>query len=563
MNARPGKCARLLLGMVVLAQGISQSPRKQARSVPLPSPVQFSDVSRALGIEWRHINGATAEKYLIETMGGGGAFLDFNRDGRLDIFLVQSGCHKFSTNCKGGNHAMYQQGPDGRFIDVTQQAGLSMTTYGMGVAVADYDNDGDPDVYVTGFPQNTLFRNNGNGTFAEVTARAGVAGSGWAASAAFFDFNRDGWPDIFVGRYLDWDYQRNVFCGARRPGYRSYCHPDQFGGISNRLYRNNRDGTFTDVSEAAGVAAHNGKALGVVTFDFNGDAWPDVYVANDAVRNFLFRNNGDGTFTEMGMLAEVAYGLHGKAESGMGTDAGDFDGDGRLDLIVTNIDYEPNNLYRNLGDETFADVTVTSNLGSVALQFSGFGTRFLDYDNDGDLDLVVLNGHVLDNIHLFHDGVTYAEQPFLLENREGRFAEVGAQSGAVFQNQYVGRALATGDFDNDGDLDLLAVNNGQRPLLLRNDGGNRQSWIGLQLAGNRSGRDAIGAGVTLTAAGRTQVRQLVGGASYCAAHDLRILFGLGVLEKVDKIEVRWPSGAVSVLASPSPRRYHRIEEPKQ
>ncbi len=564
MSAGPGKCAHALLGIVVLAcaPGISQNPPKQARSVPLPSPIQFTDVSRALGIDWQHVNGATDEKHLIETMGGGGAFLDFNRDGRLDIFLVQSGCHKFSKNCKSGSHALYQQSVDGRFTEVTLRAGIRLDIYGMGVAVADYDNDGYSDLYVTGFPHNMLFRNNGNGIFTDVSAKAGVSSNGWSTSAAFFDFDRDGWLDLFVGRYLEWGYDKNVFCGERRPGYRSYCHPDQFAGISSRLYRNNRDGTFTDVSKVAGIAAHNGKALGVVTFDFNDDAWPDVYVANDAVRNFLFKNNGDGTFTEIGMLAEVAYGLQGKPESGMGTDAADFDGDGRADLFVTNIDYEPNNLYRNLGDETFSDVTVTANLGSVALQFSGFGTRFLDYDNDGDLDIVVLNGHVLDNVHLFRSGVTFAERPFLLENRGGRFEEVGEKSGPPFQEKYAGRALASGDFDNDGDVDLLAVMNGGRALLLRNDGGNRNVWIGLELSGSRSGRDAIGARVTLTATDRTSMREVVGGGSYCAAHDLRIIFGLASAQKAAKVEIHWPSGAISVLENPALRRYHRIEEPK-
>jgi len=550
-------------GVSVLGLVISAASSQQPAPAEVP-PVQFVDVTRQVGITWRHLNGATEDKYLIETMGGGGAFLDYNRDGRLDIFLVNSGCHKFSVKCTPGKNALYRQNADGTFTDVAQQAGVASSgIYGMGVAVGDYDNDGYPDIYVTGFPHNTLYHNNGDGTFTDVTDKAGVAASGWSTSAAFFDYNRDGYLDLFVGRYLDWDYSKEVFCGERRPGYRSYCHPDQFRPISSRLFRNNGDGTFTDVSEASGIGKHEGKALGVVAFDFNRDGWMDLYVANDAVRNFLFRNNGDGTFTEMALLAEVAYGLQGKPQSGMGTDAADYDGDGWPDLFVTNIDYEPNNLYRNNGDETFTDVTISANLGSAALLFSAFGTRFIDYDNDGTLDLVVLNGHVLDNIHLFREGVTFAERPFLLRNSGGRFQEVGATHGPAFEKAYVGRALATGDFDNDGDIDLLWVTNGGPPVLLRNDGGNRNAWIGFELVGTASNRDAIGALVTVTAGGRRRVRELVGGSSYCAAHDLRLLFGLGTVEKVEKVEIRWPSGVTSQLENLAARRYYRVQEPEK
>jgi hypothetical protein len=527
-----------------------------------PLAVTFTDVTQQAGITWRHINGATDEKYLIETMGGGGAFLDYNRDGRLDIFLVQSGCHKYSVNCKQGKNALYRQNPDGTFTDVAERAGVADSgIYGMGVAVGDYDNDGYPDLYITGFPHNVLYHNNGDGTFTDVTEKAGVASSGWSTSAAFFDYNHDGYADLYVGRYLDWDHSKNLFCGERRPGYRSYCHPDEFKCISSRLFRNNGDGTFTDVSDSTGIGKACGKALGVVAFDFNRDGWLDLYVANDAVPNFLFRNNGNGTFSEVALQAEVALGYMGKPQSGMGTDAADFDGDGLPDLFVTNIDYEPNNLFHNNGDETFSDVTVAQNLGSVALLTSGFGTRFIDYDNDGKLDLVVLNGHVLDNIQLFHQGVAFAERPFLLENKGNRFEEVGAQHGAPFEKVYVGRGLATGDFDNDGDTDLLWVTNGGPPVLLRNDGGNRNAWVGFELVGTASGRDAVGAVVAITAAGRGQVRELVGGASYCSAHDPRVLFGLGSAETVDRVEIHWPSGAVTRMENLAARRYYRVIEP--
>jgi len=524
--------------------------------------IVFTDVAQALGIHWQHVNGATPEKYLIETMGGGGAFLDYDRDGRLDIFLVNSGCHKFSrSGCVPGRHALYRQTAEGKFEDVTQAAGIRMQEYGTGVAVGDYDNDGAPDLYVTGFPRNTLYHNNGNGTFTDVTEKAGVSSSGWGSSAVFFDYNHDGLPDLFAERYLDWDYDKEAYCGERKPGMRAYCHPTKFKSISSRLFRNNGDGTFTDVTQAAGVAVE-GKALGVVAFDYNHDGWLDLYVANDTERNFLFRNNGNGTFTETGLLAEVAYGSSGKPASGMGTDAADVDGDGRPELFVTNIDFESNNLFHNNGDETFEDITVQARLGAVAQLFSGFGTRFVDYDNDGDLDILVLNGHPMDNINAVREGVTPAERPFLLENSEGRFEEVGAQHGEVFTRQFHGRGLAMGDFDNDGDEDFLIVQNGGPPALLRNEGGNRNAWIGFELVGRASGKDAVGAVVTVTAGGRRQVREKVGGASYLAAGDPRLLVGLGAAEKVEKVEIRWPSGAVSSMEGVAARRYYRVEEPE-
>ena len=556
-------CAFACLSMsALLVPSAAVTPAEQAQKPPAAASVTFTDVTKQAGITWQHVTGASPEKYLIETMGGGGGFLDYNGDGRLDVFLVQSGCHKFSTNCKAGKNALYRQNPDGTFTDVAEAAGVADSgIYGMGVAVADFDNDGRGDIYVTGFPHNVLYHNNADGTFMDVTEKAGVAGGGWGTSAAFFDYNHDGLPDLYVGRYMDWDYSKNLFCGEKRPGYRSYCHPDEFKCTGSLLFRNNGGGTFTDVSEKSGIGKACGKALGMVAFDFDGDGWPDLFVANDAVPNFLFRNNHDGTFTETALLAEVALGYSGKPQSGMGTDSADLDGDGRPGLFVTNIDHEPNNLFHNNGDGTFTDITVEEGMGTVALATSGFGTRFLDFDNDGKLDLVVLNGHVLDNITLYHEGVAFAERPFLLHHTGTRFEEVGALHGAGFQKAYVGRALATGDFDNDGDTDLLWVINGGPPVLLRNDGGNRNAWIGFDLRGTASGRDAFGAVITISVAGRRQVREKVGGASYLAAHDPRILFGLGDAKKVDKVEVRWPSGATSVLENVQASQYVRVEEP--
>ncbi len=540
-----------------------QAAPSGAQSSPEPSPapaVAFTDITRQAGITWTHTNGATPEKYLIETMGGGAAFLDYNRDGRLDIYLVNSGCHKLSVQCTSSGNALYRQNADGTFTDVTREAGVGLPGYGMGVAVGDFDNDGNPDLYVTNAGANVLYRNNGDGTFRDVTAKAGVAAGGWSASAVFFDYDRDGFEDLFVSRYLEWDYDPSLFCGERRPGMRSYCHPDQFRGISNLLFHNNGDGTFTDVTKSAGVA-EPGKGLGVVAFDFNRDGWLDLYVANDAVRNFLFRNHGDGTFSEVGLLAEVAYGSTGKPESGMGVDAADVNQGGLPDLFVTNIDSEPNNYFLNNGDETFSDATARANLVAVAVPFSGFGTRFADFDNDGDLDLIIANGHPLDNIEMFRDATTALERPFLLQNNGGRFEDVGEKHGQPFSIRYNGRGLAMGDIDNDGDPDFLLVQNAGPPLLLRNDGGNRNAWIGFELEGRVSTRIPVGAVVTVVAGGREYIRELVGGASYCSAHDPRILVGLGSAENVESVEVRWPRGGVSRLDHPALRQYHRVVEP--
>jgi len=523
-------------------------------------PVVFTDVTATAKITWTHDNLATPDKYLIETMGGGGAFLDYDQDGWMDIFLVNSGPTLYHKPKSPIRNALYRNNRDGTFTDVTEKAGLAVKGFGQGVAVGDFNNDGYPDIYVTNFGNNTLYQNNCDGTFTDVTDKAGVGGSGWSTSAAFFDYDNDGYLDLFVCHYLDWDFSKNTFCGEPKPGYRSYCHPNNFKGVSNKLYHNNGDGTFTDVTRKAGIESTEGKGLGVVCADINGDGWMDIFVANDAVRNFLFINNGDGTFTENALLAEVAYSMSGKPQSGMGCDFGDIDSDGLCDLVVTNIELEPNNVYHNNGDNTFNDITVSVGLAQVALLFSGFGVRFADYDNDGDLDLVIANGHPLDNIHLFRDGVTWAERPFVHDNIGGKFVDVSNERGEAMKKKYSGRGLAMGDFDNDGDEDFLLVQNGGPPVLLRNDGGNQNNWIGLRLIGTRSNRDAVGARVTLTAGNLKIVRQIVGGSSYCSAHDPRLLIGIGKRAKVDSIEIRWPSGAVVQINDALVNRYNTVKE---
>ncbi len=525
--------------------------------------IRFTDVTREAGIDWTHENGATPEKYLIETMGGGGAFLDYDNDGWLDIYLVDSGSHQRSASARKPRNALYRNNHDGSFTDVAEKAGVTGRPgcYGNGVAVGDYDNDGWSDIYVTCFGSNLLYRNRGDGSFEEVAGKAGVTVGKWSSSAAFFDADNDGDLDLFVCIYLDWAFEDNPWCGERKEGYRSYCHPDFFHAVPSRLFRNNGDGTFSDVTAQAGVDVA-GKALGVVTGDVDGDGNADIYVANDAVANFFFHNRGGGVFEEKALLAEVAYGSSAKPESGMGTDFGDFNGDGELDLIVTNIDYEMNNLYSWSGDGYFDNDTIAAGLGQAALLFSGFGVRFADYDNDGDLDLLVLNGHPLDNINMYRNGVTGSETPMIFENNgAGRFSAVADKAGEVWKKPVNGRALASGDFDNDGDPDFLFVCNGQRPELVRNDTRNENAWIGFKLVGTKSNRDAVGASLRLKTNRRALVRQRQGGGSYQAAHDERIVFGLVAGEEPETLTIRWPSGVVQDVTDLPLRQYHTLREP--
>ncbi|MGH9532232.1 MAG: CRTAC1 family protein, partial [Terriglobales bacterium] len=457
-------------------------------------------------------------------------------------------------------NALYRNLRNGTFEDVTVKAGVPGNGhYGMGVAAADYDGDGNTDLYVTAFQRNVLYRNRGDGTFSDETERAGVAGGAWSSSAAFLDYDRDGDLDLFVVRYVDFDFSRNITCGDRARRIRAYCHPDVYDGLTNLLYRNNGDGTFTDVSQASGIAAHVGKGLGVVAADLDSDRWMDIYVANDSVRSFLFHNRGDGTFDEIGVRAGVAFDDGGRPQAGMGTAAGDFDSDGRLDLIKTNLDREYNNLYRNSGT-LFVDVAYQGGFAAPSLPMVGWGTEFFDYDNDGDLDVLIVNGHVVDNVRLLRPESRYPQPKLLFENAGGRFREVATQHGAALIKPQVSRGAAFGDFDNDGDVDVLVLNLGSAPELLRNDGGNRGRWLTLTLEGTKSPRDAIGALVRVTALGRTVLRCKAAGGSYLSASDPRIHVGLGTAERADKVEIQWPSGSVEVLEKLEAGKFYRVRE---
>jgi hypothetical protein len=520
--------------------------------------VEFIDITNSAGVKWGINRLAPGVKYLIETMGGGGGFIDYNGDGLLDIYLVcYSQTPQPNPNAKLKD-ALYRNNGNGTFTDVTESAGISNSMLGMGLTVGDYNKDGWSDMYITGYGASKLYRNNGNGTFTDVTTQAGVNNKLWGASAAFFDYDSDGYLDIFVCNYLSFDPEGKVPCDFFE-GI-PYCYISRFKGSASALYRNNRDGTFTDVSAKAGIAYHKGNGLGVVAFDYNNDGRMDIFQANDATPNFLFRNDGNGTFSEVALEANCALDPNGEHRGGMGVDAEDLDGDGFQDIFVTNFSQQTNAFWHNNGDGTFDETTFELGLGKISIPMSGFGTRFFDYNNDGLVDLFVLNGHPFGPIQKVFPETTYAEPPFLFENTGKGFREVAAEHGAVLKKFYLGRGLAIGDIDNDGDSDMLLMNAGEPPLLLRNDGGNQNSWLGLKLVGAKSNRDSIGAKVTVRAGSLRRAKQILGGTSYCSASDLRLLFGLGKSQKVDEVEVRWPSGIITTLKNVVINRYLTIKE---
>jgi hypothetical protein len=515
-------------------------------------------VTAQAGERWGIRQLAPGVKYLIETMGGGGGFLDYNGDGLLDVYLVCYSRTPQSDPKARLRDALYRNNGDGTFTDVTDGAGIGEGMLGMGFASADYDNDGRPDIYVTGYGASRLYHNNGNGTFTDVTARASVNNKLWGAGAAFFDYDGDGWLDLFVCNYLNFDPSGKVACDFFEG--RPYCYLSKFKGSPSVLYRNNRDGTFTDVSAKAGIAAHAAKGLGVVAFDYDNDGRTDIFQANDSDPNFLFRNNGDGTFKEVALEAECALDPNGAVRGGMGVDAEDLDGDGYQDLFVTNFSQQTNAFWHNNGDGTFDETTYALGLGKVSLPLSGFGTRFFDYNDDGLTDLFVLNGHPFEPIQKIFPETTYAEPPFLFENTGRGFREVAAEHGAALKKSYLGRGLAVGDVDNDGDADLLLLNAGEPPVLLKNEGGNRNHWLGIKLSGTKSNRDGVGAKVTLKVGAVRRTKYLLGGASYFSTSDQRLLFGLGDARKIEEVEVRWPSGALTTLKDLDADRYINVRE---
>jgi hypothetical protein len=508
--------------------------------------VVFTDVTAVAGVRFSHTSGAFGKKYLPETMGSGVAFLDFDGDGWQDLLLVNS---KRWPGRSGPPTlpALYRNRRDGTFEDVTRAAGLDVELYGMGVAAADYDNDGDVDVYLTALGPNRLLRNRG-GRFEDVTASAGVGDPGFGTSAVFFDYDRDGWLDLFVANYVDWSIEKDLFCSLDGE-HKSYCTPESYKGQSPRLYRNLGGGRFEDVTERVGLYNPASKALGVALVDFDADGWLDLFVANDTQPDNLYRNDGKGRFSDVGVTAGVAFSESGVARAGMGVDAADYDRSGRPSLLVGNFSGEMTALYHNEGGGLFIDEAPTSKLGRDSLLSLTFSCFFFDYDLDGWLDVFAVNGHVADDIEAVQPRVTYAQRSQLFRNAAGRgFEQVTSAAGAALAEPIVGRGAAYADYDNDGDLDVvITVNNGPARLL-RNDGGNANHYLRVRTAGSRSSRDGIGARVTVTPAGGAAQWQLVKtGSSYLSQSEHTLTFGLGPEAKPARVEVRWPSGLVDVV----------------
>src|SRR5215469_5705505 len=535
---------------------------------PSTEPYFIAVPPSASGISWKHVNGRSPDYYLPETVGAGCAFLDYDNDGWMDVYLVNSGhCDFYDPNPPLRN-ALYRNNRDGTFTDVTEKAGVLGGGYGMGVAVGDYDGDGFPDVYVTQYGHNILYHNNGNGTFTDVTQKAGVAAPGWSSSAVWFDCDNDGRLDLFVCRFVDFDKGKNKFCGNNETGERYYCIPRVYNAMPSWLFHNNGDGTFTDVSQESGIAASLGKAWGVVASDIDNDGNLDLFVANDTVANFLFRNTGNGKFKEIGLEAGVAYSSDGRSRSGMGVDSADYDQDGSVDLFVANVDHEMYSLYHNKHDVTFDDVAISNSIGKLTLLMSGWGLKFFDFDNDGNLDLFLVNGHPDDRIEERFKDVNYSEPMLLFQNSssgfERTFENISAMAGSVFSEKFAGRGMAVGDFDNNGAVDVLvAVHNGA-PLLLRNNSGKGNHWLGVRLIGKRANRDAVGALITWHSGDLQRHIFKVGGGSYLASHDPRAVLGVGSRTKIDWVEVKWPkpSALIERFIGLPLDRYITLEEGK-
>ncbi len=531
----------------------------------------FEDVTARTGIAFRHDKSGTSRKYLIESVSGGVAMLDYDGDGWLDLYFVNGA--RFSDPMKAGAvpdksdpkywNRLYRNRHDGTFEDVTEKAGVRGIAYGMGAAAGDFDSDGHVDLYVTGFPRNTLYRNRGDGTFEDVTEKAAVAGGGWSTSAAWIDFDNDGRLDLIVCRYLKWDFEPDLWCGARAPGYRSYCHPDQFPPITPLVYRNLGAGRFEDVTAKAGFGNAPGKGLGIAINDFDRDGRVDVVIANDSYPQQLFRNLGNGTFREMGLEAGIAYDDEGHTYAGMGVDFADYNHDGWPDVIIDSLATQRYALYRN-DKGSFDYASPAMGVATITKMRSGWGMKFLDYDNDGWPDVLVAQGHVMDNIQLTQPALRYLEPLLLMRNLQGRFADVSAQSGDAFSAAHSARGAAYGDLDNDGWIDVAINCNNSPPVILKNKGGNGNHWITIRTRGAASNRDGIGAKVRIAPEGGPEQHALVSTAgSYLASNDPRVHFGLGVAARIKLIEIKWPSGVVQRVENVQADRIVEVTEPRK
>jgi hypothetical protein len=522
------------------------------------SEPRFVDVAADLGLTRVHTGGSAEKGYIVEAKGGGVAWLDFDGDGDLDLYWVNGA---ILGDAQGGGNALYRNDGGSGFLDVAGVLGAEGRGWGMGIVSADYDNDGDADLYITNLRENILYRNDGDTGFAAVGGEAGEAVATWSTGAAFGDYDRDGDVDLYVAGYAEFDPGEIPRLGSQWKGVEVFVGPMGLVPEADRFFRND-EGRFVDITEEAGlVHPEPGYGFGVLFVDCDDDGDADLYVANDSSPNFLYRNDGDGTFKEVGLQAQVAYGEMGHLQAGMGVAWGDYDGDGRPDIFATHFEDDYNTLYRNEGEGLFADVAVGVGLGRASFHFVGFGTGFFDHDNDGDLDLLVANGHVYPQIERAGSGTRYAQPDQLFDNSgRGRFALLLPADGDSLGAARVSRGSAIADYDDDGDLDILVANLNDRPALLRNDVGNKQNWLGVKLVGEKSNRDGIGARLRLAAGGRVQIRDIISGSSFLSSEDPRAHFGLGWIKTVDSLEVRWPSGIVQVLKGLRANQYLVVEE---
>ena len=523
--------------------------------------VTFKDVTSAAGVSFTHNSGRAGRKYLPETMGAGGAFVDLDGDGWPDLVLVNG---RDWTPGRGApsTHAVYRNNRDGTFADVTRGSGLDQPAYGMGVAAGDYDNDGDEDVYITALEGDRLYRNDGGFRFVNVTKAAGIVNADFGTSAAFVDYDRDGRLDLFVANYVQWSEATDKRCALDGKN-KSYCTPEVYPGVASRLFRNLGRGRFADVSRKAGVAVPSAKALGVGLLDYDGDGWVDLFVANDTQPNQLFRNNGNGTFTDTAVAAGVAFSDDGVARGAMGVDAADYDRSGRPHVLVSNFQNQMLALYRNEGGGLFTDVAPSSPVGRVSMATLGFGAFFFDYDLDGWQDVLATNGHIEESVTTVQPKVTFKQPPLLFRNTgKGRFEHASPSAGPDFAVPQAGRGAAHGDYDRDGDLDVLFVNNHGPARLLRNEGGNRNHWVTVRLSGTSANRSGIGAIVRVHSAGGTQWQMVRSGSSYCSQSDLALTFGLGRDPAATAIEVEWPGGGKDRVAGVPAKSFVRIVEGK-
>jgi len=559
---------------LVFAAGCARGPETETLPVPesgkvaAGTGVQFVDVTRDVGLDFVHVSGSPEQRYILESMSPGAAFFDYDGDGYQDVFMVNSS--RIRETPEGATNRLYRNTGIGEaglerreFRDVTEEAGLRRSGWGMGCAVGDSDNDGDGDLYVTYWGPNVLYRNEGDGRFTEVTEAAGVGDEGWGSSAAFGDVDGDGDLDLYVTNYLVFDMEEPPGGGLPCSDWKGldvYCGPHGMVPQANVLYRNDGNGTFTDMSEATGIDQHRQASLGVVFGDYDNDGDQDFYVANDGYPNLLYRNDGDWNLPEVAAFAGAAYSEDGRAQAGMGVASGDYDNDGDLDLYVTHFSDDINTIYQNQGDGSFIDFTAGAGLGGKIRPFLSWSTGFFDYDNDGWLDIFVVNGHIYPQVDVHPSGIRYAQRNLLFHNEKGRFREVTEEAGPGFAEVKVSRGAALGDYDNDGDLDLLVMNLNGSPTLLHNFGGNRHNWLGLELEGVESNRDGLGARVRLFAGERVLMREVQRSYGYQSQHDSRVLFGLGQEERVERVEIRWPSGRVQTLEEPELRRYLVVRE---